>query len=105
MPWESIGSVDTGSVPGDENWIEFCQELALLYIKLVCPIPPAGVEVGIFAEDHDLGSYPTLGVSSEYSIPTKYVSACERALDTFNQAVDWRVLKEYFEESIESEDA
>ena len=43
MPWESIGSVNTGESRGDEEWIEFCQKLAIQYIKLVCGNPRLGL--------------------------------------------------------------
>ena len=87
MHWECIGSVSTGAMPDDDCWIEFCQELALLYIELVCGDPPPGVEVSIMSNDHDLGSYPSIGLYSEYALPSQYASACEEALRTFDSEI------------------
>jgi hypothetical protein len=104
MPWESIGSVDTGSMPEDRSWIAFCQGLAKRYITLVAGSPPDGHQLGVFEADHELGSYPNLGVYWDFDLDDRYVSRCEQALDVFNDAVDWSVLKEHWEASQEEED-
>lgn len=104
MPWESIGSVNTGELPGDQNWIEFCQNLAIQYIKLVCGDPPPGATLGIMAHDHDLGTYTSIGVYADYSMPFDYASACERALEVFDAAVSWHELKALYEKSFSNED-
>lgn len=104
MPWESIGSVDTGEMPIDESWINFCQGLAISYITLVCGKPPLAVELGIMSNDHDLGSYPSIGVYSEFSLPYDYVSSCEDALDVFNSAISWETLKEHYEQQFDDDE-
>lgn len=104
MPWESIGSVDTGQLPGDEEWIEFCQKLAIQYIRLVCGEPPTGAKLGIMSHDHDLGSYTSIGVYSDYSPPFDYISNCENALEVFDAAISWDELKELYEEQFSDED-
>lgn len=101
MPWESIGSVDTGQLPGDSAWIDFCQDLAVRYIKFVCGEPAEGFSVGIMMHDHDLGSYPSIGVWSEFSPDFEYVHKCERALDALNEATDWESLKEHYDAETE----
>lgn len=93
MPWESIGSVETGNIPDDEVWITFCLGLAKTYIRFVCGDPPEEGKLDIMWQDHDLGSYPSLGVWYEYEEPAEYISACENALETFDQAVSWERLK------------
>lgn len=105
MSWESVGSVDTGELPNDGEWIEFCQNLALQYIKLVCGEPPTGATLGIMSHDHDLGSYTSIGVYSDYSMPFDYISVCENALEVFNTAVSWEELKDLYEEQFSQEDA
>ena len=40
MAWENIGSVDTGSMPNDEDWIVWCLGLAKKYVELVCVEQP-----------------------------------------------------------------
>lgn len=100
MSWESIGDVGTGQLPGDEGWIEFCQNLGIQYIKLVCGEPPDGATLGIMSHDHDLGSYTSIGVYSDYSTPTDYISACENALEVFDSAVSWEELKDHFEDQL-----
>ena len=104
MPWENIGSVNTGDLPGDEEWIEFCQRLAIQYMKLVCGEPPLGATLGIMSHDHDLGSYTSIGVYSDYSIPFDYTAACENALDVMNSAVEWDDLKELYDKQFSDED-
>lgn len=95
MGWESIGSVDTGDIPNDLEWIDLCQDLAIRYIRFVCGEPPPGLTLGIMQNDHDLGSYPSIGVWSEFSPEFDYVNACEEALDIFNNAIEWNRLKEH----------
>ncbi len=104
MSWESIGSVNTGQLPNDEEWIEFCQKLAIQYIKLVCGEPPSGATLGIMLHDHDLGTYTSIGVYCEYSIPYDYVSSCENALDVFDSAISWEELKDLYEEQFSQAD-
>ncbi len=104
MSWESIGSVDTGQLPGDKDWIEFCQKLAIQYIKLVCGEPPPGASLGIMSHDHDLGAYTSIGIYSEYSTPFDYASACKNALDVFDSAISWDELKDFYEEQLFKED-
>ena len=104
MSWESIGSVDTGQLPGDEAWIEFCQKLAIQYIKLVCGEPPPGATLGIMSHDHDLGTYTSIGLYSEHWIPSDYASDCENALYVFDSAISWDELKDFYEKQLFTED-
>ncbi len=104
MSWENIGSVNTGQLPGDEAWIEFCQNLAIQYIKLVCGEPPPGATLGILSHDHDLGVYTSIGVYSEYSTASDYVSSCENALDVFDSAISWEEMKDLYEEQFSEND-
>lgn len=104
MPWESIGSVSTGQLPADEDWIESCQKLAIEYVKLVCGEPPPGATLGLMPRDHDLGAYTTIGIYAEYSMPFDYASACERALEVFDAAVSWSELKELYENQFSDQD-
>ncbi len=96
MPWESIGSVDTGEMPHEKGWILFCLELAKNYVHFVCGDGPDDSKLGVMWHDHDLGNYPSLGVRYEYDEPSAYINACEASLDAFNQAVSWTILKEHF---------
>lgn len=102
--WESIGSVDTGELPNDEKWIEFCQNWAIQYIKVVCGEPPQASKIGIMSHDHDLGTYTSIGVYSDYSLPFDYISACENALETLNSAISWEELKDLYEEQFIDDD-
>lgn len=90
MSWESIGSVGDGQMPEDRDWILFCCDLALLYVKFVCGDPPSGCELGVMWHEHELGEYPSLGVSSgEFEPPWDYINQCEAALERFGDAVSW----------------
>jgi hypothetical protein len=70
----------------------------------VCGEPPIGSTIGIMSHDHDLGSYPSIGVYSEYSPEFDYISACENALEVFDSAVSWEELKDLYEEQFSDED-
>lgn len=98
MPWEDIGSTNTGEMPHDEAWIRFSLNLARKYIELVSGAPPEGCELDIMWQDHELGSYPSLGIWFESYTPADYINSCERALEVFNNAVSWNELKKYFYE-------
>ena len=98
MSWENLGSVSTGSMPEDEAWILFALNLAKAYIKFACGDLPIGCEIEIQWHDHDLGSYPTLSLSSGTNIPEKYITAAENALRVFDSAVCWSTLREHLEQ-------
>lgn len=104
MPWKSVESVGTGQLPRDDDWIESCQKLALQYIKLVCGEPPPGARLGIMPHDHDLGTHTTIGIYAEYSIPFDYASACEHALEVFDEAVSWSELKTLYDKQFSDQD-
>jgi hypothetical protein len=104
VPWESIGSVDTGEMPADERWILFCLKQAQNYIEFVCGSPPDDIKLEIMWHDHDLGDYPSLGVWYDFDEPCEYISACENALDVFNDAVSWSALKTHVIECKEAMD-
>ena len=95
MSWESLGGVGTGQMPNDKEWILFCQNLAKIYLLNVCGNPPDGCEIGTYWQDHDLGSYPSLGLYCED--PTwdsdEYFSACETTLEKFDSAFDWGAIQ------------
>ena len=96
MPWEDIGSVDTGEMPDDEGWILFCLGLAQNYIQFVCGLPPDDSKLEIIWHDHELGNYPSLGVWYDLEEPYEYIRACEEVLDVFDKFVSWSELKECF---------
>jgi hypothetical protein len=96
MPWESIGSVDTGEMPDEEDWIVFCLSMAKSYIEFVCENDSYDGKLDIMWSDHDLGNYPSLGVWYEMEEPCEYIRACEHALDVFNDSVSWLNLKNHY---------
>ncbi len=73
------------------------------YIAFICGDPPTGSKLDIMWHDHDLGTYPSLGIWSEYNPQWDYINSCERTLEVFNEAVSWHELKEHFEEVVFSE--
>ncbi|MGV8081092.1 MAG: hypothetical protein AB2L22_13690 [Syntrophales bacterium] len=101
MPWDNIGSVNTGQMPEDEPWIRFCLGLALRYVKHTCGDPPSGCTLEIMTDED--GS-PALGIWSEFTPTQDYVRKCEDALFVFNRAVDWYRLQEHFEKELIHED-
>lgn len=104
MSWESIGSISTGDMPDDSSWILWSLRLTKKYIELVCGDAPAGSKLDVMWHDHDFGSYPSLGVWSEYDHPWDYINSCERALEVFDNAVSWDKLQEHLEEGIQEDD-
>ena len=99
MSWESIGSTNTGQMPDDEAWILFSIGLAKQYVLFVCGDPPEGSKLDVMWHDHALGSYPSLGVWTEFDPPWDYINACERALEIFDESTEWYQLKQHWENS------
>lgn len=106
MSWESLDVVGTGQMPNDEEWILFCQNLGKIYLLNVCGNPPDGCEIGTFWQDHDLGSYSSLGFYCENSTDDTddYFSACETALEKFDSSVDWDSIKPDYDDTEDTED-
>ena len=102
---QSIGSVSTGQMPDEEDWILFALGLAKSYVELVCGEPPGGCTLEVTWHDHDLGSYPSLGVASEWGSEEagEYVERAEMALEKFDDSVQWSELKSYYHRSVENE--
>ncbi len=98
MSWESIGSVSTGDMSDDSTWILWSLRLAKKYIELVCGNAPEGSKLDVMWHDHELGSYPSLGIWSDYGHPWDYINRCERALEVFDNAVSWDKLKDFLDE-------
>ncbi|MEP6701738.1 MAG: hypothetical protein ABJB04_02030 [Betaproteobacteria bacterium] len=97
MSWESIGSVSTGEMPHDEEWIMLSLSLAKTYVEAVCGEAPAGSSFDIMWQEGDPVSFPSLGVwCDDDDVPVDYVNACERALAVFDGAVSWHELHEQF---------
>lgn len=94
MPHESIGSVNTGDMPNDRAWIVAALEWAAEYLKMVVEVPH-GCKIEIIWSEHELGSYPSLGVTWEdpMSPPYGLLSRLEFALRRFDDAIDWSVLE------------
>jgi hypothetical protein len=97
MPWECIGDVDAESSTGGGAWLPFARRMALRYIEFVCGKPPNECTLDIMDNDHDLGSYSTIGVYYDYGYPQDYVSKAEETLEVFNASVDWYKLRLHYE--------
>lgn len=89
MPWESIGTVGNGQMPGERDWILCCYDLALPYLRFKCGEPPPGCQLDVMWHEHDLGEHPSLGVYSESEPPWEYIHRCTAALERFDDAVSW----------------
>ena len=91
MGWESIGECVGSDSSDPPEWVSFCHEASIAYIKAIIGDPPAGWEMGIQWHDHDLGSYPTISVYSNLPLmePWSYINKAEVLLDKFNDAVRW----------------
>lgn len=100
MPWENIGDVNTGDLPGDREWIEFSQKLAIQYLLFVCGKPPHGTSLEIMSHDHELGPYTSIGLWYEFEAPWEYLHKCEDALDILNESINWSDLHDHYEDSL-----
>jgi hypothetical protein len=92
MPWEDIGSCGNGQLPNDMEWNMYCYSMALSYLKFVIGDPPAGCDLGIMWNEHELGEYPSVGVwwgPPQMDIPQEYISRCEFALEKFDDSIAW----------------
>ena len=91
MGWESIGECIGSDSTDPPEWIDFCHKASLAYIKAILGSPPDGWQLGIQWHDHDLGSYPTIGVYNDLPAmePWEYIRKAEALLERFNDAVDW----------------
>src|SRR5690606_23219043 len=63
--------------------------------------PASCCEFDVMWHDHDLGSYPSLGIWSESSDPGAYFAKAEAALICFDDAVDWPTIKEHLARSLD----
>ncbi len=91
MAWEHIGDCGDGQIPYEREWL-ICQlELGISYLLDVCGEPPKGYELGIMWHEHDLGDYPTIGISWHglEEAPWEYIQRCTIALEAFDEAIDW----------------
>jgi hypothetical protein len=93
MPWEYLGACGDGQLPNEREWVVAQMQLGLTYLKGVCGEPPAGCELAITWQDHELGDYPLIGVwwdpEARTDAPWAYISRCEVALSAFDDAVNW----------------
>ena len=95
MPWESIGECDGSTASDGQGWIDFCHETAVAYLRVMLGDPPPGCSLEVKWNDHDLGTYPTIGLWWEApadDAPWDYINHAETLLDQFNEAVDWSSL-------------
>ncbi len=104
MNWESIGSTSTGDMPEDEAWILLSLSLAKSFILHACGDPPPGCEIEVMWHDHELGSYPSLGIGYLHSCPDNYISSAEEALQIFDDSISWSALKEHADSCEVTED-
>lgn len=106
MASESIGSVSTGQIPDDQDWIVWALKLGKRYVLRACGEPPDGCRLDVVWHSHELGEYPTLAVScdDDTELPWDYIEACERAFEVFDEAVDWSALKDHLADVEEDED-
>lgn len=92
MPWEYVGECGSGSYPQEAAWVDYCLDAGLNYLRFSLGDPPTGCELGIMMNDHDLGSYPSIGVYWSFPVsdaPWNYINSAEELLSEFNKAVAW----------------
>ena len=105
VPNENIGSCGT-SQSSDGDWAASELELGICYIRRACGEPPDGYELGIIWHEHELGDYPTIGITWEgpFVAPWEYIRDAEKALTRFDEAVDRAAIAPQEEADIGDED-
>jgi hypothetical protein len=109
MPWEHIGECGSAGSVSKREWMIAEVKLGVYYVKLACGPPPPGCKVGLMSHEHEGGDYVTVGLywdpGQTEDAPWDYLARAERALQTFDDAVDWsRLAVEEEEEEEEEED-
>lgn len=94
MPSEHIGNIDTGQLPHDRAWVAFCLEWAAQYLKHVVG-QPKGYQLEVIWHDHELASYPSLGVTWDgpHGPPREWLPKWEFALNALDEAIDWSAIE------------
>jgi len=102
MPQESIGVCGGQSEQTGWNIAEL--EIGIYYIKRACGEPPPDFELEVVWNEHELGAYPTIGLSWEglRAPPRDYLRRAEHALERLNAAVEWSAIEP--QEDIADED-
>jgi hypothetical protein len=98
MPSESIGTC--GYQSSESDWAKSQLALGICYIRQACGEPPQGYKLAIIWNEHELGSYPTIGIQWDgpFDPPWNYISKAAAALETFDEAVDWGAIQPKDEE-------
>src|SRR5947199_4253093 len=106
MPSESIGECGGAEYP-DKDWITAELELGICFIRHACGEPPAGYQLKILWQEHDIGEYATIGIrwNGPGDAPWEYIRRAERALARFDEAVSWSELEPEPEEEADEDDS
>lgn len=84
MPIEIIGEFGT---PGAETeWLQAQGTLLIRHLQKICGNAPPEMELEIVWQEHDLGTYPTIGLTWEDGMrgaPWPYISRCQEALAAY----------------------
>lgn len=104
MPWENVGSVDTGEMPNDEAWILFCLGRAKNYVQLYAACRRKKVNLKSCGASMRIGGSSISGCLTPYGEPCEYIRAYEDALDAFNKHVSWLDLKDFWRNQPNEED-
>lgn len=94
MPWEHIGSLDSGDMISDgTEWLTLSYEMAVKYLNFfVGDKAPTGCKIGIMWHEHHYGSYPSVGIYWEApadDAPWELISLCEELLQIFDSNISW----------------
>lgn len=92
-------------MPYDRAQIVTELELGIRYLQGRCP-PLKGFEYAIRWHEHELGTYADIClVWGEDSVPTPWdlIESAQRALEIFNEAVDWSTIWQAYDEGEEDD--
>src|SRR5437879_6003247 len=73
-------------------------DMAVVFLGHACGSPPAGCTIEVICQDHDLGAYPVIALTWDSpgtldDLEYAFVAKAERALNQFEEAVDWKQLQ------------
>ena len=92
MPWEYVGSLNSGEMLPD-RWVPHTYDLASAYLNFVLKEKiPEGCSIDVMWREHELGDIPAIGVFWEFPIPEApayFIGLCETVLSNFNDYVEW----------------
>lgn len=93
MPREAIGSCGHAQLPYDRARVAFEQECGIALLRVLCGTEPAGTELAVTWQDHELGEYSEISLVWEQGSLDEehrhFISQCETTIRDLDECVKW----------------